>query len=219
MDFPPDIPVLSGALVRLEPLAPGHTAGLAAAAEEDRDSFAFTHVPRAWQMPDYLAAHLERARNGTMAPFAQVRQRDGQAVGVTTYWEPRFWPGRGDLYAIEIGWTWLAASAQRTGINTEAKLLLLEYAFGALGVARADFKTDARNQQSRRALERLGARFEGVLRQWSPSHVPGEEGRLRDSAMFSVIASEWPALRVTLRDRLAGRLVADRPECRCGRAG
>ena len=203
MDFPPDIPVLSGALVRLEPLAPGHTAGLAAAAEEDRDSFAFTHVPRAWQMPDYLAAHLERARNGTMAPFAQVRQRDGQAVGVTTYWEPRFWPGRGDLYAIEIGWTWLAASAQRTGINTEAKLLLLEYAFGALGVARADFKTDARNQQSRRALERLGARFEGVLRQWSPSHVPGEEGRLRDSAMFSVIASEWPALRVTLWDRLA----------------
>ena len=203
MDFPPDIPVLSGALVRLEPLAPGHTAGLAAAAEEDRDSFAFTHVPRAWQMPDYLAAHLERARNGTMAPFAQVRQRDGQPVGVTTYWEPRFWPGRGDLYAIEIGWTWLAASAQRTGINTEAKLLLLEYAFGALGVARADFKTDARNQQSRRALERLGARFEGVLRQWSPSHVPGEEGRLRDSAMFSVIASEWPALRVTLWDRLA----------------
>ena len=203
MDFPPDIPVLSGALVRLEPLAPGHTAGLAAAAEEDRDSFAFTHVPRAWQMPDYLAAHLERARNGTMAPFAQVRQRDGQPVGVTTYWEPRFWPGRGDLYAIEIGWTWLAASAQRTGINTEAKLLLLEYAFGTLGVARADFKTDARNQQSRRALERLGARFEGVLRQWSPSHVPGEEGRLRDSAMFSVIASEWPALRVTLRDLLA----------------
>ena len=118
MDFPPDIPVLSGALVRLEPLAPGHTAGLAAAAEEDRDSFAFTHVPRAWQMPDYLAAHLERASNGTMAPFAQIRQRDGQAVGVTTYWEPRFWPGRGDLYAIEIGWTWLAASAQRTGINT-----------------------------------------------------------------------------------------------------
>ena len=86
-------------------------------------------------------------------------------------------------------------------------------------MARSDFKTDARNQQSRRALERLGARFEGVLRQWSPSHVPGEEGRLRDSAMFSVIASEWPALRVTLRDRLAGRLVADRPECRCGRAG
>ena len=113
MDFPPDIPVLSGALVRLEPLAPGHTAGLAAAAEEDRDSFAFTHVPRAWQMPDYLAAHLERARNGTMTPFAQVRQRDGQAVGVTTYWEPRFWPGRGDLYAIEIGWTWLAAGNTR----------------------------------------------------------------------------------------------------------
>jgi len=204
MDFPPDIPVLNGTLVRLEPLAPGHTAGLAAAAEEDRGSFAFTYVPRAWQMADYLAAHLERAEHGTMAPFAQIRQRDGQAVGVTTYWEPRFWPGRGDLCAIEIGWTWLAASAQRTGINTEAKLLLLEYAFGTLGVARADFKTDARNRQSRRALERLGAQFEGVLRQWSPSHVPGEEGRLRDSAVFSIIASEWPALRAALRARLAG---------------
>jgi N-acetyltransferase len=203
MDFPRDIPVLHGALVRLEPLAPGHAAGLAAAAEEDRDSFAFTHVPRAGHMAGYLAAHFERAKNGTMAPFAQIRQRDGQAVGVTTYWEPRFWPGRADLCAIEVGWTWLAASAQRTGINTEAKLLLLEYAFGTLGVARVDFKTDARNQQSRQALERLGAQFEGVLRQWSPSHVPGEEGMLRDSAMFSVIASEWPTVRSSLRARLA----------------
>jgi RimJ/RimL family protein N-acetyltransferase len=203
MDFPPDIPVLHGALVRLEPLAPGHAAGLAAAAEEDRSSFAFTHVPRAWQVEDYLAAHLERAKKGTMAPFAQIRQRDGQAVGVTTYWEPRFWPGRADLCAIEIGWTWLAASAQRSGINTEAKLLLLGYAFGTLDVARVDFKTDARNQQSRRALERLGAQFEGVLRQWSPSHVPGEEGTLRDSAMFSVIATEWPAVHASLRARLA----------------
>jgi N-acetyltransferase len=202
MDFPHDIPVLNGALVRLEPLAPDHATGLAAAAEQDRDSFAFTHVPRDWQMADYLAAHFERAENGMMAPFAQIRVRDGQAVGVTTYWEPRFWPGRTDLCAIEIGWTWLAASAQRTGINTEAKLLLLEYAFGTLAVARVDFKTDARNQQSRRALARLGAQFEGVLRQWSPSHVPGEEGRLRDSAMFSVIASEWPAVRAGLRTRL-----------------
>jgi N-acetyltransferase len=203
MDFPRDIPVLSGALVRLEPLGPDHAAGLAAAAEEDRASFAFTYVPRAWQMADYLAAHAERAKNGTMAPFAQVRLRDGQAVGVTTYWEPRFWPGRTDLCAIEIGWTWLAASAQRTGLNTEAKLLLMEYAFGPLGVARVDFKTDARNQQSRQALARLGAQFEGVLRQWSPSHVPGEEGRLRDSAVFSVIASEWAAMRAGLRARLA----------------
>jgi RimJ/RimL family protein N-acetyltransferase len=203
MDFPPDMPVLHGTLVRLEPLSVSHAADLAAAAEEDRSTYALTQVPRAWEVAEYLAAHFDRAKSGRMTPFAQIRQRDGRAVGVTTYWEPRFWPGRADLCAIEIGWTWLAASAQRTGINTEAKLLLLEYAFETLGVARADFKTDARNEQSRRAIERLGAHFEGVLRQWSPSYVPGEEGLLRDSAMFSVIATEWPAVKATLRARLA----------------
>jgi N-acetyltransferase len=203
MDFPPDMPVLHGTLVRLEPLSVSHAADLAAAAEEDRSTYALTQVPRAWEVAEYLAAHFDRAKSGRMAPFAQIRQRDGRAVGVTTYWEPRSWPGRADLCAIEIGWTWLAASAQRTGINTEAKLLLLEYAFETVGVARADFKTDARNEQSRRAIERLGAHFEGVLRQWSPSYVPGEEGLLRDSAMFSVIATEWPAVKATLRARLA----------------
>ncbi|HEY6280142.1 MAG TPA: GNAT family protein [Streptosporangiaceae bacterium] len=205
MDFPPDIPVLHGTLVRLEPLSASHAADLAAAAEEGRDSYAFTHVPRAWEMEDYLAAHFGRAKSGTMAPLAQIRHSDGRAVGVTTYWQPRFWPDRADLCAVEIGWTWLAASAQRTGINTEAKLLLLEHAFGPLGVARVDFKTDARNEQSHRALESLGAQFEGVLRQWSPSYAPGEEGLLRDSAVFSVIATEWPAVQARLRARLARR--------------
>jgi RimJ/RimL family protein N-acetyltransferase len=88
-------------------------------------------------------------------------------------------------------------------INVEAKLLLLEHAFETLGVARVDFKTDGRNQQCRRALEGLGAHFEGVLRQWSQSHAPGEEGLLRDSVMFSVIAAEWPGTKATLRRRLA----------------
>ena len=132
----------------------------------------------------------------------QVRQVDGRAVGCTTYWDPRFWPGRSELSAIEIGWTWLAASAQQTGINAEAKLLLFAHAFETLGVVRVDLKTDARNEQSRRAIERLGAHFEGVLRHWSPSHAPGEDGLLRDSAMFSVTATEWPATRATLRRRL-----------------
>ena len=201
-----DVPVLRGSLIRLEPLSMSHREDLAVSAEEDRGAYRFTRVPRAWEVDDYLAAHFERAKGGKLAPFAQIRQGDERAVGCTAYWDPRFWPGRAELCAIEIGWTWLAASAQRTGINVEAKLLLLEYAFETLGVARVDFKTDARNQRSRRAIERLGAQFEGVLRRWSPSHTPGEEGLLRDSAMFSVIASEWPATKATLCRRLAARL-------------
>ncbi len=203
MSFLADVPVLHGSLVRLEPLTPAHAADLAVAAEEDRGSYGFTRVPRAREVEDYLAAHSERARAGTMAPFAQIRRADGRAVGCTSYWSPRLWPGRSEPCAVEIGWTWLAASAQRTGINVEAKFLLLRYAFETLGVARVDLKTDARNQRSRRAMERLGARFEGVLRQWSPSHTPGEEGLLRDSAMFSVIAAEWPAVKAGLRRRLS----------------
>jgi N-acetyltransferase len=209
MSFLADAPVLDGSLVRLEPLSPRHARDLAAAAEEDRATYSFTVVPRGWEVERYLAAHADRAKRGTLAPFAQIRQADGRAVGVTAYWDPRLWPGRSDLYAglcaVDIGWTWLAASAQRTGINTEAKLLLCEYAFETLGVARVGFSADARNEQSRRALDRLGARFEGVLRHWSPSRAPGEEGLLRDSAIFSLVAAEWPAAKSALRRRLAGR--------------
>jgi RimJ/RimL family protein N-acetyltransferase len=196
---PIDAVVLKGSLVRLEPLAAGHVPGLMAAAEEDRSAYAWTVVPRAGEMAAYVAAQL--ARDGMM-PFAQVRVSDEAPVGCTSFWNPRTWPGREDLFAVEIGWTWLAASAQRTGINTEAKLLLLQHAFDELGVARVDWKTDARNQRSRRAIEGLGARFEGVLRNWSPSHVPGEEGRLRDSAMFSVTDAEWPAVKSALSARI-----------------
>jgi RimJ/RimL family protein N-acetyltransferase len=203
VSFISEVPCLTGALVRLEPLSPAHRAGLAAAAEEDRGSYAFTQVPRATEVDAYLAAHFERADQGHLVPFAQVRLADGRSVGCTSYGHPRYWPGRADLCAVEIGWTWLAASAQRSGINTEAKLLLLEYAFGVLNVGRVDFKTDARNDRSRRALAGLGATFEGVLRSWSPSRVRGEEGRMRDSAMFSIVAAEWPRAREHLRARLA----------------
>ena len=207
MGFLPVVPVLSGSLVRLEPLSPDHAADLAVAAEEDREAYGFTVVPRAWEVEQYLAAHSERAKSGMLAPFAQIRQDDGCAIGVTAYWDPRFWPGRAGshpgLCAIDIGWTWLAASAQRTGINVEAKLLLAGYAFETLKVARVGFSTDARNERSRRALEGLGARFEGVLRHWSPSRAPGEDGLLRDSAVFSVVASEWPAAKAALCRRLA----------------
>ena len=195
-----DAVVLKGSLVRLEPLEAGHVPGLAAAAEENRSSYDWTSVPRAREVADYVAAQL--ARDG-LTPFAQIRVSDEAPVGCTALWSPRAWPGGEDLYAVEIGSTWLAASAQRTGINAEAKLLLLTHAFEELGVARVDLKTDARNQRSRRAIEGLGARFEGVLRNWSPSHAAGEEGRLRDSAMFSVTDAEWPAVKSALTARIA----------------
>jgi RimJ/RimL family protein N-acetyltransferase len=137
-----------------------------------------------------------------MAPFAQIRRSDGRAVGCTAYWDPRRWPDRPELSAIMIGWTWLAASAQGTGINVESKLLLFGHAFETLGVIRVDLATDARNQRSQRAIAGLGAQFEGVLRSWSRSHAPGEEGELRDTAMFSVVAAEWPSVKAHLSQRL-----------------
>jgi hypothetical protein len=120
MNFLLDVPVLYGSLVRLEPLSVSHGEDLAVAAEEDRGAYGFTRVPHAWEIEEYLIAHFEQTKSGKLVPFAQLRQGDGRAVGCTAYWDPRFWPGRSQLYAIEIGWTWLAASAQRTGINVEA---------------------------------------------------------------------------------------------------
>lgn len=195
-----DARTFHGDLVRLEPLTEDHVPGLSLAAEEDRSSFTYTMVPRAAGMAAYAQTLL--TRDGA-TPFAQVRAADGAPVGCTAYFNPRTWPDRGDhLAAVEIGGTWLAASAQRTGINAESKLLLMTYAFETLNVARVDFKTDARNEPSRQSIERLGARFEGVLRNWGPSWVPGEEGTLRDSAIFSVIAVEWPRVKSVLTDRI-----------------
>ena len=204
-----DVPVLEGTLVRLEPLAPCHADDLAGAAEENRASYGFTLVPQASEVAGYLDAQFARAERG-LIPFAQIRRSDGQAVGCTAYWDPRAWPGRDDLRAIMIGFTWLAASAQRAGINAEAKLLLMSHAFGRLGVERVDFATDARNARSRQALEALGATCEGVLRNWSVSWAPGEESQLRDTAMYSVIAQEWTQVRNHLTTRLAEYLAGPR---------
>jgi len=186
--------------VRLEPLNVGHVPGLMLAAEEDRAAYVWTTVPRAEETADYVTTALGRAG---LTPFAQIRVSDGKPVGCTAIWDPRPWPDREDLAAVNVGWTWLAGSAQRTGINAEAKLLLLTYAFDELGVVRVDLTTDERNQRSRQAIERLGARFEGVLRNWSRSHAPGEEGRLRNTAMFSVTDAEWPAVKSALAARIA----------------
>jgi RimJ/RimL family protein N-acetyltransferase len=206
VSFALESPVLEGALVRLEPLSHRHAAELAVAAQEDRESYAFTWVPGADEVGAYIDAQLARAATGQLAPYAQISTATGRAVGATAYWEPRSWLADDRLDAVEVGFTWLARSAQGTGVNAEAKLLLFRHAFEEWGVARVDLKTDARNSRSRAAIESVGARFEGVLRNWSRSWAPGEEGRLRDSAIFSVTASEWPRCRERLEQRVNGFL-------------
>jgi RimJ/RimL family protein N-acetyltransferase len=124
-----DAPVLDGPLVQLEPLGHRHAADLAEAAEEDRGSYEFTWVPRAAEVPGYIDAQLQRAEAGILAPYAQVLTASGRAVGATAYWDPRTWPGTDRLFAIEIGYTWLGASAQGTGVNAAAKFLLFRHAF------------------------------------------------------------------------------------------
>jgi RimJ/RimL family protein N-acetyltransferase len=200
MTVPLDVPELSGSVVRLEKLAVRHAADLAEAAAGEREAFGFTWVPHGEAaVLDYVRTQLGRVG---MIPFAQVSTGTGRAVGSTSLFNFRALPGRAGPFAVEIGFTWVAGAAQRTGVNVEAKLLLLTYAFEQLGVERVEFKTDARNERSRRALAGLGAQFEGVLRRFSQSWAPGEDGLLRDSAMYSVTAAEWPACREHLRGRL-----------------
>jgi RimJ/RimL family protein N-acetyltransferase len=120
MAFRLTAPSLEGSRVRLEPLHPRHAADLAAAAEEDRSTFTYTWVPRADEVPDYIATQRGRAEEGTVAPYAQVSLATGRAVGCTSFRTPRAWRASGRLDAVEVGWTWLGRSAQGTGINTEA---------------------------------------------------------------------------------------------------
>ena len=119
----PNVPVLEGVLVRLEHLSSNHAADLAAAAEENRGTYGFSWVPTAAQVDDYLRDQFDRVRAGSMVALAQIRREDGRAVGCTAFWNPRTWPENSYLCAVEIGFTWLGASAQGTGINTESKLL------------------------------------------------------------------------------------------------
>ncbi len=197
------VPVLAGTRVRLEPLTADHTDGLVAAADENRETYAFTSVPHGRESVDlYVREIAEATAAGETLAFAQVRVADDHVVGVTRYLSFRFANDRPYPYAVEIGGTWLAASAQRTGINVEAKLLLLDYAFDVWGAGRVDFKTDARNERSRTAIEAIGATFEGVLRSWQPSHAVGEHGMRRDTAMFAIVAQDWPDVRTRLVARL-----------------
>ena len=194
-----DTPTLEGRLVRLEPLSESHLDALLDAAAEDRASYHYTAVPDGREAMLAAVRDLLAARSaGEEVPFAQIRLADGCAVGVTRFLTLRTRPGELLPFAVEIGGTWLAASAQRTGINREAKLLLLTHAFETWRVGRVDFKTDARNARSRTAIAALGASFEGVLRHWQPSQVAGEETALRDSAIYSVLDTEWPVIRRAL---------------------
>jgi RimJ/RimL family protein N-acetyltransferase len=194
--------LLQGNVVRLEPLSRAHVDGLVVAAEEDRSSYGLASVPDGQAAMEGYVLDLVAARErGDVVPYAQVRLSDDAVVGATRLLNLRRWPA-GPLFAAEVGGTWLAASAQRSGVNTEAKLLLMSLVFDSWGGSRVDIKTDARNEKARRAITGLGAVPEGVLRQWQPSQATGEDKMLRDTAMFSVVRAEWPAVRARLQERL-----------------
>jgi RimJ/RimL family protein N-acetyltransferase len=203
VNLPPIEPVvLTGRFVRLEPLTLDHVRALDAAASEDRATYAWTLVP------DGEAAHRRYVENmisehaaGRRLGFATVRLADERVVGTTSYLDPQRWPGGGGrLDSVEIGSTWIGASAQRTVVNTEAKLLMLVHAFDVLGVHRVVLNTDARNERSRTAIARIGATFEGVLH----SFRYGVEGTPRDTATFAIPARDWPDVRARLEARLSG---------------
>ncbi len=194
---------LTGTHVQLEPLSLDHVHQLVVAANEDRSSFGWTSVPEtAAAMTGYVSTLLANAEQGQVVPFAQRRLGDLRIVGCTRFMEIRHWTGRELPDEVEVGGTWLAASAQRTAINTEAKLLLMTHAFEAWQVRRLAICTDARNTQSRTAILRTGATFEGILRNCRASAVAGETGLLRDTAAYSILDSEWPDVEANLRLRL-----------------
>jgi RimJ/RimL family protein N-acetyltransferase len=187
--------VLEGRVVRLEPLARRHEQGLFVAAQDERiwrwmpyDASASPETFHAW-LEDALAA----SESGTEAAFATVDAGTGEPAGST-----RYLALRPEHRVLEIGWTWLAPAYWQTGANVEAKMLMLEHAFEDLGCLRVEFKTDSRNERSRAALAALPARFEGIFRK----HMLVRGGQRRDSAYYSIIDDEWPAVRENLMRRI-----------------
>ncbi len=194
---------LSGHSVSLLPLALEHVPALWAVAQTIPEATRITLVPTSEEATRrYVVQALEFAERNAALPYVILSVERGTIVGTTRFANLERWKleSREDkLDVVEIGWTFLAREAQRTAINGEMKYLMLEHAFETLGVLRVTIKTDSRNAQSRAAIERLGARFEGILR----NHMPNATGGVRDTAMYSVIAEEWPALRATLKARPA----------------
>jgi N-acetyltransferase len=186
----PDAVTLNGRFARLEPLSQDHCAGLIDATKDgDLSRLWYTTVPS----PERVAAEIERRLKlreaGSMLPFTVIDLASGKPAGMTTYMNIDAVSRR-----VEIGSTWYRKSVQRSGINTECKLLMLRHAFETLDCIAVEFRTHFLNQQSRRAIERLGAKLDGVLR----SHMRMTDGSLRDTCAYSIIASEWPAVRANL---------------------
>ena len=206
---------LTGKLVRLEPLGHEHAEGaLAALRSSPAEWFGLGGVPK----PDpaavagWIDAAQADARANGAVPFATIRRQDERFVGSTRFWqvETWTWPEGAEFYGrttpdvCEIGHTWVTADAAGTGVNVEAKLLMLEHAFGTWDVHRVFWRTDVRNEASRRAILALGALFEGVRR----ADKVGADATVRDSAYYSMIRSEWPGCRELIEQRLARHLVA-----------
>jgi len=193
---------LSGRYVQLEPLSVDHVDGLVAAANVERDSYGYTDVPgeRA-AMSHYVERLVDDHANGRVLPFAQRRLDTGELVGCTRFMEPRWWRGRHDPDEIEIGGTWLASTAQRTPINTEAKYLLLSHAFEQWDVWRVAICTDENNARSRTAIERIGATFEGVLRNHRLRYNTAAP-EPRNTAVYSITDADWPEVKRSLEQRL-----------------
>ena len=186
---------LAGHHVTLVPLSPDHHDALVAAASDgELWRLWYTSVPEPDEMSAEISRRLRLAEAGSMLPFTVIHAPTGEVVGMTTYMHIDAVHRR-----VEIGHTWYANRVQRTALNTEAKLLLLGHAFDTLGCIAVEFRTHFLNQQSRRAIERLGARLDGVLR----NHQRARDGSLRDTCVYSITASEWPAVRAHLKWKLA----------------
>lgn len=196
---------LTGEQVSLVPLGPQHLHGLAAAAAQDPSLYRWSPVPQGESaMAQYIETALGWQRAGTAVPFAILRVSDSAVIGCTRFWniENWAWPkdharfGSALPDACEIGYTWYGADAIRTGANTEAKFLMLAHAFEQWRVLRVCLHTDVRNERSRAAMERIGCRFEGILR----SHRMASDFTPRDSARYSIVEAEWPAVKKRLED-------------------
>src|SRR4029077_7549996 len=199
---------LSGSHARLEPLSETHLEGLVAAASVSRETYGLTFVP---DSADAMLAFIRRPRSDEAAAsviaFATIHAPSGRVVGSTSFLniERWRWPAGSAFQrppempdAVEVGATWLAHDVQKTAINTEAKLLMLSYAFERWNVHRVSLKTDVRNARSRAAIERLGAKLDGILR----AHQPSSTETVRDTAYYTIVRAEWPAVKQGLEARL-----------------